>query len=86
MLSSHLALPREGHLQQVYHIFAEPRGNLVSTHCFVDADHAGNRVTRRSQTGILIFINRAAAFWYSKGLAYVPGGRTDPPAGGQSWI
>ena len=26
----------------------EPRGNAVSTHCFVDADHAGNRVTRRS--------------------------------------
>ena len=37
----------------------EPRGNVVTTHCFVDADHAGNRVTRRSQTGILIFVNRA---------------------------
>jgi hypothetical protein len=116
MLSSHLALPREGHLQQVYHIFAflknkpkrtlafdpqhpdidesrfikcdwhdfyrgakepipgdapEPRGNVVSTHCFVDADHAGNRVTRRSQTGILIFINRAVTIWYSKGQTTV---------------
>ena len=111
MLSSHLALPREGHLQQVYHIFGYlkakpkkflafdhhhpdidesrfvqcdwhdfyrgakepvpedapvPRGNYVSTHCFVDADHAGNLMTRRSQTGILLFVNRAPIIWYSK--------------------
>jgi hypothetical protein len=38
----------------------------VSTHCFVDADHAGNLVTRRSQSGILIFVNRAPIIWYSK--------------------
>lgn len=44
----------------------EPRGNVVSTHCFVDADHAGNRVTRQLQTGILIFVNRAPILWYSK--------------------
>ena len=111
MLSTHLAMPREGHLQAAYHVFAylkvkpkrtlafdpqhpdidearftkcdwhdfyrgakepipgdapEPRGNVVSTHCFVDADHAGNRVTRRSQTGILLFLNRAPIIWYSK--------------------
>jgi hypothetical protein len=111
MLSTHLAAPREGHLQQVYHCFAylkakpkrtlafdsqhpmidesrfekcdwhdfyrgaqepipgdapEPRGNVVSTHCFVDADHAGNRVTRRSQSGILLFINTAPILWFSK--------------------
>lgn len=111
MLSSHLAMPRMGHLQQVYHMFGylkvktkrtlvfdpahpdidenrflqcdwhdfyrgakesipgdapEPRGNMVTTHCFVDADHAGNRLTRRSQTGILIFVNRAPIIWYSK--------------------
>ena len=44
----------------------KPHGNVVSTHCFVDADHAGNRITRRSQTGILIFVNRAPIIWYSK--------------------
>ena len=111
MLSTHLAMPREGHLQQVYHIFAylkakpkrtlafdpqhpdidearfvkydwrdfyrgameaipgdapRPRGNVASTHCFVDADHAGNCVTRCSQTGILLFLNRAPIIWYSK--------------------
>jgi hypothetical protein len=38
----------------------------VSTHCFVDADHAGNLITRRSQTGILLFVNRALIVWYSK--------------------
>ena len=43
-----------------------PRGNSASTHCFVDADLAGNTVTRRSQTGILIFFNRAPIIWYSK--------------------
>jgi hypothetical protein len=104
MLSTHLAVPRAGHLQQVYHMFGylkaepkkaitfdpthpdidesrftkcdwhdfyrgakesilggapEPRGNVVSTHCFVDADHAGNKVTRRSQLRILLFVNRA---------------------------
>ncbi len=44
----------------------EPRGNAVQINCFVDADHAGNRITRWSQTGILIFINRAPILWYSK--------------------
>jgi hypothetical protein len=111
LLSSHLALPREGHLEQVYHIFAylkhgsrrriyldpsypsisesrfqaydwtdfykyaeEPipsnmptaRGRVMSTHCFVDSDHAGDKVTRRSQTGILIFCNTAPIMAYSK--------------------
>ena len=36
-----------------------PRGNGVTTHFFEDADLADNTVTRRSQTGILIFVNRA---------------------------
>jgi hypothetical protein len=36
----------------------EPRGNVVSSHCFVDTDHASNRVTRHLQTGILISVNR----------------------------
>jgi hypothetical protein len=111
LLSSHLALPRVGHLQQVYHIFGylkrsprrrlffdpgypkisesrfrqfdwidfyrdakeeipinapEPRGREVGIHCFVDASHASDKVTRRSQTGILIFINKAPITFYSK--------------------
>jgi hypothetical protein len=43
-----------------------PRGNAVQINCFVDADHAGNRITRRSQTVILIFLNRSPIIWYSK--------------------
>ena len=43
-----------------------PRGHAVSSHCFVDADHASNTVTLRSQTGILIFLNQAPIVWYSK--------------------
>ena len=111
MLSHHLALPREGHLEQAMHIFGylklhpkrkiafdpdhpvvdekrfkeydwedfyrgakeaiptnapEPRGRSVSTHCFVDASLANDQSTRRSQTGILIFVNRAPILWYSK--------------------
>ena len=44
----------------------EARGNSVMTSAFVDADHAGCKVTRRSHTGILIFVNRAPIFWFSK--------------------
>ena len=111
LLSSHLALPREGHLEQALHIFAylkqhpkrklgfdpshpnidekrfrkcdwtdfyrdakeaipgnmpKPRGNVMSTHCFVDANHASDTETRRSQTGILLFCNCAPIMWYSK--------------------
>ncbi len=43
-----------------------PRGNSMSTHSFVDASHGSDRVTRRSQSGILIFCNRAPIIWYSK--------------------
>ena len=59
---------------EFYHDAAEPiplnapppRGRAVSTHCFVDADLAGNTVTRRSQMGILIFVNRAPVIWHSR--------------------
>lgn len=44
----------------------EPRGNSVSMTCFVDANHAGNQVTRRSHSGIVIYVNRAPIVWYSR--------------------
>ena len=52
--------------EQVPNDMSPPRGCAVSSHCFVDADHASNTVTRRSQTGILIFLNRAPIMCYSK--------------------
>jgi hypothetical protein len=105
-------LPREGHLEAIYHLFGylkskdkvkmvfdyrvpdineaafkqhcdwEPfygkleeevpsrmpkaYGYQVTTHCFVDSNHAGNVVTRRSHTGIIIFLNKAPVMWFSK--------------------
>ena len=111
MLSRYVVSPREGHLQQLFHIFAylkhhkrskmvfddtEPvfnessfkicdwsefypdaeeaipqdcpmeRGNSVVTSCFVDADHAGCKATRRSHTGVILYVNKAPILWYSK--------------------
>jgi hypothetical protein len=112
MLSTFLAAPRQGHLNEVLHIFAylkrykkstmvfddtlpnfdktifqqnadwsnfyhdatekippnapEPRGHPVNMYCFCDFDHAGDRVTRRSQSGIILFLNRAPIIWFSK--------------------
>ena len=111
LMSQYLASPREGHLEELLHVFAyikqnpkrklafdpaypqiddrrfkkhdwhdfyrdakeaippncpEARGRAVSVHCFVDADLAGNKINRRSQTGILIFVNRAPIMWHSK--------------------
>ena len=43
-----------------------PKGKAVQINCYVDADHAGDKVTRRSQTGILIYINMSLVIWYSK--------------------
>ena len=44
----------------------EPRGNAMQINCFVDSDHAGDRITRRSQTGIILYCNSAPIIWYSK--------------------
>jgi hypothetical protein len=49
----------------------EPRGKSVLTTCFVDADHAGYKLTWRSHSGVLIFVNRAPILWFSKRQATV---------------
>ena len=114
MMSSHLALPREGHLEQELHIFAylkkyhntelvydpsnpvvdetdferrdwassefghvegneefpanmpEPRGHGFIMRAKVDADHASDTVSRQSRTGLLIYLNCALIYWWSK--------------------
>lgn len=33
---------------------------------FCDAAHAGNKINRRSKTGILFFLQMAPRIWYSK--------------------
>lgn len=44
----------------------EPLGNSVRITAFMDSDHGGNRVTRRSHTGIIILVNNAVITTYSK--------------------
>ena len=44
----------------------ESRGNSVQINCFVDSDHAGDRMTRRSQSGIILYCNSAPIVWHSK--------------------
>lgn len=39
---------------------------MVRTTAFVDSSHAANKLTRRSHTGFVIFINRVPIIWYSK--------------------
>ena len=43
-----------------------PLGKAIVMSCFVDADHAGCKETRRSHTGVIIYVNRAPILWYSK--------------------
>jgi len=43
-----------------------PLGKAVVMSCFVDADHAGCKETRRSHTGVIIYVNKAPILWYSK--------------------
>ena len=111
MLSSMLASPRDGHLEQTYHIFSYlkshhnarlvfdpsipalnmdslnlpdwssfygnlkenipenmpcPKGREMVIICYVDADHATDKITRRSRTGFIIFLNSSPIYWYSK--------------------
>jgi hypothetical protein len=105
-LSQHQTLPRRGHLEALYHIFAylkkhengaridfdpktpdidervfnsnanwrdfygdvqeemppnlpEPKGKSVNISCFVNANHAGNVITRRSHIGIIVYVQNA---------------------------
>jgi len=44
----------------------KPKGNPVELTAYVDADHAHDQLTRRSVTGILLFINNTPIKWYSK--------------------
>ena len=114
LLSAYQAAPRQGHLEELIHIFGsrkknpeltlyfnpevpklppdmfngdtsdtfkdqyrdakeevpdripEPKSKSMQIICYVYASHASNKITRKSHTGYLIFINRAPIIWYSK--------------------
>ena len=42
------------------------RGKEVDLRLYVDSDHAGEHLTRRSHTGFFIFLNMAPVIWFSK--------------------
>jgi hypothetical protein len=113
IMSLHLALPRAGHLKEIYHIFAylkahsntemvfdpmpvalhmklfeqqdwsyllyghkglaeelpnnmpKPCGPSMTMQVFVDADHAGDSLTRCSRTGFIVFLNGTPIYWSS---------------------
>jgi hypothetical protein len=48
-----------------------PRGKDVDLRMFVDSDHAGDKRTRRSRTGFLIYLNMAPIVWFSKKQATI---------------
>ena len=47
-------------------IMPKPRGNGMIIMVYVDIDHAGDTVTRKSRTGFVIFLNSAPICWSSK--------------------
>jgi hypothetical protein len=44
----------------------QPLGNQVNITCFVDANHAGNVVTRCSHTGIIVYLQNTTIIFYSQ--------------------
>jgi hypothetical protein len=111
MLPTHIFLPREVHLEYVFHVFSYlglhhnarvvfdptypsvdmgafvktdwksmygdvkdmipydapiPRGKEVDLRLCVDSDHAGEKFTRRSRTGSVVYLNMAPIVWFSK--------------------
>ena len=55
-----------GYKEAVPRDMPEPLGLSVQTTCYVDSDHAGDMVSRRSRTGIIIYCNRAPILFHSK--------------------
>ena len=47
------------------HGMPEALGKSVQTICYVDANNAGSLLNRRSNSGILIYINNTPVIWYS---------------------
>ena len=45
--------------EKISHSMPEARGNPVDINIFVDAGHAGKKITRHSHTVIIIFLNMA---------------------------
>jgi hypothetical protein len=44
----------------------DPRGKEFYLHLFVDYDHSGEQLTRRSRTGFVIYLNMTPIVWFYK--------------------
>lgn len=53
-------------VEEMPHLMPLPRGVPVCIVAFVDASHGANKVTRRSHSGHVIFVNKAPIMWFSK--------------------
>jgi hypothetical protein len=47
-----------------------PLGKEVELRLYVDYDHAGEKFTRHSRTGVVICLNMAPIVWFSKAASY----------------
>ena len=52
-------------------------GKDIVTRCFVDVDHARDKLSQRSRTGFIIFVNGAPVVWYSKRQATIETSTSD---------
>ena len=44
----------------------KPLGKPMTMRLFVDSDHAGDKVTRCSRTGYIVFLQNSPVTWFSK--------------------
>ena len=59
-------LSRDGLKEDVPTNLQEPRGKGFTMRVFVDSDHAGDMVMKRSRTRYLIYLQRALIYWIFK--------------------
>ena len=52
-----------GSKEEMPHRMPRPRGVAVQTTAFVDSSHGANKVTRRSHSGHILFVNLAPVKW-----------------------
>ena len=55
-----------GAKEEMPHNMPRPRGIAVCTTAFVDSSHGANKVTRKSHSGHILFVNSAPVKWLSK--------------------
>jgi len=58
--------PYEKCIEEIPGNAPEPLGSEFIMRAFVDSDHAGDQITRRSRAGFIIFLNSVPVYWYSK--------------------